>query len=120
MGQPSLPSANVVVKRKEAEKIIVPKFPNMSNLPQWRNAVSRNLACASSQADGKEVEWILATFEDGVTFDSLAQTGHDLFASLDIKLSAVVTAIIRDTPSARNLPDGLIAKRMQLSVRSEC
>ncbi len=73
---PAHPSG-VVVKRKEADKIPVPQFPNMVSLPQRKVLVAKSVVCARSQADGMEVEWFNESFHHGMTFAALADSGED-------------------------------------------
>ncbi len=52
----------VVVKRKEADKILVPQFPNMVSLPQWKIQVAKVVVSARSQAAGKDLGWFKQPF----------------------------------------------------------
>ncbi len=108
MARGSAKPPGVVVKRKEADKIPVPQFPNMVSLPQWKAQVAKSVVCASSQANGKEMEWFSESFQHGMTFAALADSGEDRYASLDIKLSVALTTMIRGAPTARVLCDDLV------------
>ncbi len=87
---------------------MVPKFPSMANRMVWR--VARAIVSASSQADCAEAGWFGDSFKEGVAFDALADSGGDRFASLDIKLSAALSAMVREAPSALPLLDELMLK----------
>ncbi len=80
----------------------------MVSLPQWKVHVAKSVVCASSQADGKDMEWFSESFQHGMTFAALADTGEDRYASLDIKLSVALATMIRGTPTARALCDDLV------------
>ncbi len=47
--------------------------------------VAKSVACASSQADGNEMEWFNESFQHGMTFDALADSGEDRYAPLDMR-----------------------------------
>ena len=43
-------------KVNEADKVVVPKFPNVGNLKQWRIGVCRGLVNASGRSDLAEID----------------------------------------------------------------
>ncbi len=63
--------------------------------------VARALVHASAKIDMAEIAWFNAAFEEGTTFEVLADSGHEGFVLLDIKLSVALSGMIREAPNAR-------------------
>ncbi len=110
---PSNPDSGALVKRKEAEKVIVPKFPTVANRKTWRVPVARALFSASAKIDLAETAWFNETFEERETFEMLADSGSERFVSPDIKLPVALSGMIRDAPDARPLLDEVMLKEEQ-------
>ena len=83
-------------KVKENDKVIVPKFPSVTNIRQWQNGLARQLVLAGGRVDGKEVSWINEILWAGSRFDDFASSGDARYATLDIKLHMAVTAVIKE------------------------
>eukprot|EP00974_Lingulodinium_polyedra_P008789 839462-Lingulodinium_polyedra.AAC.1 len=56
-------------------QVNVPKFPQVTQLAQWSQAVARSLVAASIYDDKAEVRWFKRASEKGATFESLADVG---------------------------------------------
>ena len=82
---------------KEAEKVVVTKFPTITNLRTWHCDTGRGLVHASGRTDNWEIAWWNAILGDGVTFEDLENSGDARFAMLDIKLYTALKAIIRES-----------------------
>ena len=98
--------ANNKRRVREADKVVVPKFPKVGRFLQWRIQVTNNLVSASGRTDAKEVSWLNEVFGSEATYESLAESGPKRFQSLDLKLGASLSAIIRDS-EAQTLIDDL-------------
>ena len=61
---------------------------------------------ASGRTDTEKVGWLSEVFDQEATFESLAESGPKRFRSLDLKLGASLSAIIRDS-GAHTLIDDL-------------
>ena len=103
---------NSASKRKEADKVIVPKFPTLAQFPQWKIQLCQNLIQASGRDDSKEVDWFNEVSKPGSTMDGLADSGAKRFRSLDLKLGASLGAVVRDSGS-ENLIDDLAEKNLE-------
>ena len=86
----------VTRKVKEQDKVLAPKFPTISNLRQWHVQLARNLMVASGRTDGAEVEWLNEVLKDGSKFEDFYSSGAARFATLDIKLHAALTAVVKE------------------------
>ena len=88
--------------RREAEKITIPAFPNLIQLPQWEIAVAQALVNASSRVDQREVQWFIVCKHPDSTLASLADSGKERFKGLDIKLATAVRAIVEHNKAILN------------------
>ena len=87
----------IITRRvKEADKVLVPKFPSITNLKQWHNQLARNLVLASGRTDGQEVAWLNMVLADGAKIDLFELSGEARFATLDIKLHSALTVCIKE------------------------
>ena len=93
-------------KKKEAEKVTVPKFPTLASLNGWTIQLAQNLVQAGGRNDCEEVDWLNKVIEPGSSIDSLADSGQTKFKSLDLKLAAALSAVVRDG-GPENLIDDL-------------
>ena len=69
----------VVRKVHEADKVVVPKFPKVTNLKQWRIGVCRGLVNASGRSDGGEIPWLIAATDGTHDYDALEDSGEPRF-----------------------------------------
>jgi hypothetical protein len=92
-------------KTTEADKVVVPKFPALVQLPHYGVNLGHALVQASSFNDCAELRWLHDTAAS--TFELLASSGEERFASLDIKLATALIATIKDHAGARQLMDEL-------------
>ena len=81
---------------KSRTRVIVPKFPTITNLKQWHVQLVRNVVLASGRTDHAEVQWMNAVMAVNSKFEDFADCGGARFATLDIKLHAALTQIIKD------------------------
>ena len=89
-------NGKVVVKRKDVEKVVVPKFPTILQVPGWKQRVARNLCSATGMTDLKEIPWILEVTKAGTTMDSLLDSGAKRFKQLDIRLAVALSSCVKD------------------------
>ncbi|WP_288992754.1 hypothetical protein, partial [uncultured Marinobacter sp.] len=88
-----------LIRHKEEATVVCPPFPSGTQLLAWRIQVAKNLAAASGRWDHKEIRWFfLQGSGEGVTFDSLHDSGELRFRSLDIKLSTSMGKVVRAGP----------------------
>jgi len=78
---------------KEAPQVKIPsRWPNITQLREWKAAICRGLVAASKWYDKAEVAWFLETDKDTATFEGLAIC-LARFANLDQKLSVALIKI---------------------------
>ena len=70
-------------KWKRPSAVHVPKFPTVTQIPQWEKAVARALVAAPIYDDKAEVKWFKRTSRKGVTFADLADIGEERYHALD-------------------------------------
>ena len=73
----------------------MPKFPSVTQIPQWEKAVARGLVASSIYDDKAEVKWFKRASRKGVTFDELRDVGGERFQALD---SLLCQALIKNLP----------------------
>ena len=89
------------MRRKLEDKLLLPVFPTISSLPQWKIDVGKNLATYGGYTDQAELKWIAEVWATGQTFDALAESGLKRFHYMDLKLSTVLVLMVKSTQSAR-------------------
>ena len=72
--------------RKEADRVTVPVFPTILNLPKWRLEVFTAVASASGRRDDDATAWLSEAEKDKATFENLYVRSSE-FGSLDKKLA---------------------------------
>ena len=75
-------------KAKEADKILIPKFPTPEKYRDWKIKVRDNIAAASAKPDEAR-SWVGKVYKDSQTIDALDDS--EGFATLDAKLLASLT-----------------------------
>ena len=72
----------------------VPSFPSITQLPQWKAALARNLVAASvaMPVDKAEIAWFNEV--EHRTFEELAGSGHPRFHHLDALLAAALVKVL--------------------------
>ena len=89
-------SGSVVVRKvHEADKIVIPKFPKVTNLKQWRIGVCRGLLNASGRSDAAEIPWLLKATGGTKKYDDLEDSGDPRFRTLDQKLAVALVATVK-------------------------
>ena len=73
-------------KWKRPGAVHVPKFPTVTQIPQWEKAVVRALVASSNYEDKAEVKWFKRCSRKGAKFDDLADVGEERFHALDALL----------------------------------
>ena len=81
---------NATIRRKDAEKVPVPKFPLITSLKQSHLQVGKNLISAGGFTDCKEVTWLSEVFLDG------ADASDERYASLELTMSTALTICIKE------------------------
>ena len=76
---------------KEAEKVVVPKFPQPENYRNWRLRVRKAVLAASNKPD-HAFNWLSKVWGKETKVDDLRDT--DGFATLDAKVLSAVTNIL--------------------------
>ena len=104
------PDPVVTHRKNETEKIVLPPFPTIANLRSWRNEMGKNLVAESGHHDTREIAWVGEVVSPGQSFDALADSGETRLHSLDLRLSAALTLIIRNCTVARSLHDDLLVR----------
>ena len=97
--------------------MVTPTFPNVASLRQWRTEVGKVLVAFGGQADMAEIPWLAEVSSPGRTLESLADSGAARFRVMDLKLSTVLTGIIRNSQTARPLYDDLMVRELAASLR---
>ena len=77
-------------KGKEADKILIPKFPRPENYRNWRMRVREAVGAASKDPD-KAIRWLDKVYKDKVQIEDLADS--EGMATLDAKLLSSLTNI---------------------------
>ena len=89
--------SRVVVRKTDVEKVIVPKFPHIGDVPVWKQNVARNLTVATGRIDYKEISWINEVQKVGQTMEGLADSGKGKrFKQLDIRLAVSLVACVKE------------------------
>ena len=76
---------------KEADRVIVPKFPNPEAYRNWRIRVRDAVTAASSKPD-EAFKWVEEVWAETKVIENLADSGK--FATLDAKLMSALTNVI--------------------------
>ena len=74
------------------------------------------LVSFGGHADLAEIPWISEVSGPGRTFQSLANSGPTRFHVMDLKLSTVLTGVIRNATAARTLYDDLMVREASVSM----
>ena len=93
-------------RTKEADRVIVPKFPNPEAYRNWRIRVRDAVTAASAKPDAA-FKWIERVWEESMALETLADSGT--FATLDAKLMSAIT----------NVVDGDLARQLDLFKEQE-
>ena len=78
-------------KIREADKIEVPPFPDITQIAPWRTKLMNSVAVASGNPDYYRVTIWLSESWSGKNFEELANSGGALFVTLDLKLASAMT-----------------------------
>ena len=100
-------------KTKELDKIVVPSFPAMNQLINYRIALATNLATASGRYDCKEITWFHEILVAGKTFVDFEDSGLPRFLSLDVKLGVQLIPTILAKSEVRILYDDILLKQRE-------
>ena len=73
-------------KWKRPGAVHVPKFPSVTQIPQWEKAVVRALVASSNYEDKAEVRWFKRCSRKGAQFEDLSDVGEERFHALDALL----------------------------------
>ena len=93
-------------RTKEADRVIVLKFPNPEAYRDWRIRVRDAVTAASAKPDAA-FKWIERVWEESMALETLADSGT--FATLDAKLMSAIT----------NVVDGDLARQLDLFKEQE-
>jgi len=106
--------------RKEADKVVLPAFPNRPQLQSWRRGVARALVTASAYTDSAEVAWVSEAFNRSKKFEDFEDSGEERFQSLDQKMAVALHGIMKASENkARLIIDLLTVKEEQLFSRGK-
>jgi len=78
-------------KIREADKIEVPPFPDITQIAPWRTKLMNSVAVASGNPDYYRVTIWLAESWSGKNLEELASSGGSAFVTLDLKLASAMT-----------------------------
>ena len=94
-------------KIKEADKVEVPVFPDITKLNPWKSNLRRFILVAAGNPDYTRVlRWIDDTWKDGATFQELDDPGGHQFVMLDMKLAnGMVTMMQKAGDRAKRFRD---------------
>ena len=105
---------------KEQDKVIVLKFPAVTNIKQWHNQLARNLVLASGRTDAREVAWIInEVVRPGSRLEGFASSGDARFLTLDTKLHMAATAVIKEGNRALSTIGVADSRLVQIEPRHE-
>ena len=94
-GKPVLTSeADVARSKLRPKNLMVPPWPNVATLPNWKVVMARNLVVASVYDDKREVGWLNQV--EAQSFDELADSGEERFKPLD---HLMVPALLKIVPN---------------------
>ena len=80
---------------KEAEKVLVPDFPDVVNLPNYKVKVIQQVIAASGRRDVKKVtRWVQEVEKSSKGFKRLRKSGRN-FETLDMKLAASLSKTLK-------------------------
>ena len=105
-------------KIKEADKITIPPFPNITTLQSWQTALVQHIVTAS----GKRVippiiHWVSKIWLEKPTYEELASSDSKAFITLDHKLATGLQLMIQQGGApAKELKD-TVARKMDEGIR---
>ena len=82
--------------RREADKVTVPPFPEVTHLDSWMSHCIANVL--SLCADPNHEEWISGlqpAFRPDPDIDGMIEPGHIKFKSIDVKLGVAMTSMLK-------------------------
>jgi hypothetical protein len=105
--------------RKEAEKIILPPFPDVVSFRAWKTQVVHAVVQASARPDTQIViAWINKSFEKGIAMEDLQGTPKH-FISLDGKVVSAVQYILNQAGTKGKTLLSKITMKMQELLESK-
>jgi hypothetical protein len=107
--------ATSVRRFNEQDKVIVPSFPTIVQLSNYRTQLGTNLVTAGGRTDCKEILWLSEVFNKSHAeqFERLSNSGGSRFGGLDIKLATALVASIKAAPAHRMLYDEVLAMQQK-------
>ena len=81
-------------KIREADKVDVPPFPDITQIAPWRTKLMNSVAVASGNSDYYRVTLWLAETWSGKNLEELADSGGTTFVMLDLKLASAMTTMM--------------------------
>ena len=82
-------------------KLQVPKWPHVAQLPQWLIQLGKNLVSISPHNDCAEVKWLQEAKEK--SFEELADSGPPRFQKMDLKMATEMQSAYKDADGALRL-----------------
>ena len=107
------------IAHRDREKITLPAFPTVSTLRNWKLEAGSVLVAHSAFLDSREMAWVQESWKPGQTFEALAGSWQTRFRSMDFKMSARLTGMLRNTQSARSLYQDLLVKQHAAAAKMQ-
>ena len=82
---------------------MLPRFVVITGLTQWKIGVGKSLATYGGRTDLAELKWVAKSWKAGQAFDALTHSSKSRFDFIDLKLSSVLTLMIKGPQGARIL-----------------
>ena len=81
-------------KKKEADTVNLPQFPEPHQFRTWKNCVYQNIDVASGRTDDKAIRWVKRVANTKVGIRDFAPPVKRMFSTLDKKLSVAVRGLV--------------------------
>ena len=103
--------------KRELATVVVPPYPNINQLAQWKAGLIDKVAIASGREDlDKVTRWIARVFDDGVTLTDLANIEYKSYGTLDLKLLEGMVAMLEKAGErARMLRETINHERLEVA-----
>ena len=82
-------------------KLQVPKWPHVAQLPQWLIQLGKNLVNISPYNDCAEITWLQEVKDK--SFEELADSGANRFKKMDLKMATEMQSTYKDADGALRL-----------------
>ena len=95
------PTRLLMMSMGGGNRLQVPKWPHVAQLPQWLIQLGKNLVSISPYNDCAEIKWLQDVKEK--SFEELADSGATRFQKMDLKMATEMQSAYKDADGALRL-----------------